>query len=151
MQLKLVLFLQRDGIFKASTAERKGKCNILELTTPEFKLLLLFSYYVLFGVLFLTTTTLIVRNYDKIYESLEDYAVCQAKGDNPSCDGIREELDGLNYPGLLNTCYILMAILNVTNLIFVLQFRDIKYQVKKLSVVARRYTIDRLGSTSVSN
>ncbi|XP_065889662.1 uncharacterized protein [Dysidea avara] len=142
---------QRDGIFKASTADRKGKCNILELTTPEFKLLLLFSYYVLFGVLFLTTSTLIVRNYDSIYRTMEDYAVCQSKGADPKCDDIRDELDGLNYPGLLNTCYILMAVLNVTNLIFVLQFRDIKYQVKKLSVVARRYTIDRLGSTSVSN
>ena len=82
---------------------------------------------------------------------MEDYAVCQSKGADPKCDDIRDELDGLNYPGLLNTCYILMAVLNVTNLIFVLQFRDIKYQVKKLSVVARRYTIDRLGSTSVSN
>lgn len=114
-------------------------------------MLLLFSYYVLFGVLFLTTSTLIVRNYDNIYRSLEDYAICQAQGDNPKCDEIREELDGLNYPGLLNTCYILMAVLNISNLIFVLQFRDIKYQVKKLSVVARRYTIDRIGSSSVSN
>ena len=101
-------------------------------------------------MLFLTTSTLIVRNFDDIYEALEQYAVCQASGDKDSCDEIRDELDTLNYPGLLNTCYILMAILNITNLIFVLQFRDIKYQVKKLSVVARRLTIDRLGSTSVS-
>lgn len=91
-----------------------------------------------------------MRNYDDIYQALERYAICQVKGDNDACDSIRDELDNLNYPGLLNTCYILMAILNITNLIFVLQFRDIKYQVKKLSVVARRLTIDRLGSTSVS-
>ena len=147
----VILFVQRDEIFKASSATKNQcKCNILELTTPEFKLLLLFSYYVLFGVLFLTTSTLIVRNYDDIYEAMEQYSVCQASGDTDRCDYIRDELDTLNYPGLLNTCYILMAILNITNLIFVLQFRDIKYQVKKLSVVARRFTIDRIGSTSVS-
>ena len=91
-----------------------------------------------------------MRNYDDIYEAVEQYAVCQASGDSSECDSIRDELDTLNYPGLLNTCYILMAILNITNLIFVLQFRDIKYQVKKLSVVARRFTIDRIGSNSVS-
>jgi len=108
--------------------------NRLKLTTPEVKMLALLCFFLVFGISNTIYFSLYARNYEFLMSLATEYAVCQANGRNDSCEVIKDEIQGYRYHGLANACYFLMGLLTVANLLFAIHVKQLKGQMRKLSV-----------------
>ena len=75
-----------------------------------------------------------LRSIDTIVDNVGGYTLCSAGGEQTECDGYREKLNNNLIPSivfdLISTVFI--SFVNIINLLFVLQFRDVKRVFKKI-------------------
>ena len=107
------------GIFK------RTKKGIFTLSVPEAKLLIISLYLTI--VLGVSTIhfTLTLRDYNDIYGSIVNYSQCVASG-NCDCGDAREMLEKTSLPEITFIAYICVMFLNASNLLFIIQVKDVK-------------------------
>ena len=101
---------------------------------PEAKLVILFSYYGTAIVLLLIHLVVNLRANDTVVENISDFTLCSAGGYRTECDKYRENLNSGLTPAivfdLISTVFL--SLVNIINLLYVLQYKDIKEAFKKV-------------------
>lgn len=93
--------------------------------------LLLISFYltIVLGVSIIQFT-LNVRDLNDIYDSIMSYSHCVAGG-NCDCEGKREMVEKTSIPELNFIFYICIMFLNSSNLLFIIQVKDVKQMARR--------------------
>lgn len=103
-------------------------------STPEKKLFILFWYYILVSLIFLTFFTIYSQTANSIVEHLHDYFSCSIAGYKPECEVYKKQVESVTwssfYLDLAST--LLLCSITLSNLTYVLQFYHIKKFVLKL-------------------
>jgi len=101
---------------------------------PEAKLIILFSYYGIAIILLLIHLVVTLRSNDTAVENISSLTLCSAGGYRMECDKFRDTLHSNLIPAivfdLISTLFISFA--NIINLLYVLQYEDIKEAFKKV-------------------
>ncbi len=118
--------------------------------TAEKKIFIIFCYYVVLGVIALTTFTLSVKNDDETIAEFQKYFVCEGKGIDPNnpeeCD--RSGFERYQTPGLTASAYILVGIFPAVSLIFAVNGKELKQFFKReLSRMCGRFRRVRFDSS----
>ena len=99
--------------------------------TAERKILIVFVYYVFLAVFALLTFSLSIRNEDQFITEVLKYFKCESKGIDPdnTCDtnGYLKH----RQVALISISHILLGLYPVVNLIFVINFQELKKHMKK--------------------
>ena len=96
--------------------------------------MILFSYYGISIISLLVHFTVNLRSIDNSVDSISSYTLCSAGGQREECDQYREEL----YSGLIPSFVFdliltfFLALVNVINLLYVLQYKDVKEAFQKI-------------------
>jgi len=95
-------------------------------------------FYFLF-VLFVTWTdfSIQLRKKNELFTAIRNYTSCVRYGDNPVCDEFLEDVRDASFPALSAISLLITSLLNVSNVLFVLQFREVK---KTMRTLTRRFT-----------
>ena len=98
------------------------------------KILLLSSFFVIFGIVTLVTLSISIRNSEIIVDRLLNYILCQVKGytNIDSCVAERDELESHLQPELSSASFLLLGLLPWSNLLFAIQFTDVNQTLQKL-------------------
>ena len=101
---------------------------------PETKLIILFSYYGTAIILLLIYLVVMLRTNDTVVENISGFTLCSVGGYRAECDGYRENLNNELTPAivfdLISTVFL--SLINIINLLYVLQYKDIKEAFKKV-------------------
>ena len=75
-----------------------------------------------------------LRSIDTVINNIGSYTLCSAGGQRTDCDNFREKLNNNLIPSivfdLISTVFI--SFVNIINLLFVLQYKDVKEIFKKI-------------------
>ena len=116
--------IQQNGLFQTQTQTSIG--------TAERKILLVFVYYILVGVLVLTGFSLGISTGDEKYKATVEYLQCEANGHNNTC-----EYDPPHYPAITLIINVLLGLFPAIILVFAVNVREMKavskHTIKKLS------------------
>ena len=111
-----------------------GALMCVSCSTPETKLILLFSYYCMAVVTVLINFTFVPRSFDDSSENIAKFTLCSAGGYREECDRFRDDLhDNLVFfivITLIKTGFV--GFTNSFNLLYVVQFRDAKEALSKI-------------------
>ena len=103
------------------------KILFIGFSTPEAKLFTLFLYYSLTVVFLLTRFTVYLQNVESVGLNLKNYFICSAAG-KQNCEFFKEQAEDIDRPSyyldLIST--LLLCFINLSNLMYVLRFRDVK-------------------------
>jgi len=121
----------------------------MKFGTPEVKILLLSIYFVAFGIVTLITLSVNTRDSEIIADSIQRYILCQVKGYTTinSCAAERDKVESHLKPELRSTAFILLGLLPWSNLLFAIQFTDVKMALQKLRFVYQWGSQDKTIST----
>ena len=98
-------------------------------------------YFLLFGLITSIYTGTTIMDAPLHIDNLYAYLVCQLRGDNPACRKFQDEyLEHQSPPHLTSTVFIMMGLINWVNLLFVVQYQDIKQIAAKISKVFYHHT-----------
>ena len=97
-----------------------------KIDTAETKILIIFCYYVILGVITLTTPTLATKNGQRVAEEITLYFTCESLGTEMNCDSQRSSYQALLNPALNCLSYILLGIFPAVNLIFAVNTEELK-------------------------
>ena len=103
------------------------------ISAPEMKVTILLTYYLLFGLMTSIYTGKTIMDSPAYIDNLYAYLLCQLRGDNPACTKFQEEYFEHQSPHITSTVFILMGLINWINLLFVVQYEDIKHIASKIS------------------
>ena len=117
--------------------------RLLRLSTAEFKVVILLCFFLTFGVVNAIYFSLYSRSYDFVLSLALEYFYCQRNGYDESCEAHKEEIETNRYHGLANTSYFLMGLLTISNFLFAIHVKQLKGQVRRMSVRA----VSRIRST----
>ena len=126
--------MQRKGIFRMP---RGNKRMCIEFTTPEVKLLLIFLYFTLVLLVYWADFSTSLRNRNRLFTAIFEYISCVNDPRATSCDDFREDIFDASIPSLRVISIIMTSLVNISNVVFVLQFKDVK---KRLRTLTRRFT-----------
>ena len=100
---------------------------------PETKLIILFSYYCIAIILLLIRLVVLLRSNDTVVENVSGFTLCSTGGYRTECDKYRENLNNNLTPSILFDMIstVFLSLLNVIDLIYVVQFKDIKEAFQK--------------------
>ena len=74
--------------------------------------------------------TLTVRELNDIFNSIMNYSQCVASG-NCDCGDTREMLEKASLPEITLVFYICIMFLNASNLLFIIQVKDVKQMARR--------------------
>ena len=97
-----------------------------QIETAEKKILIIFCYYVILGVIALTTFTLATKNEQRVGEEITLYFTCESLGTEMNCASQRSSYQALLYPALNCLSYVLLGIFPAINLIFAVNIEELK-------------------------
>ena len=118
-----LIVLQTNGLF--TKKKKKGFFNI-RFSVPQVKMLLLLTYFVVFGVIALATLSVVTDNAERFVHDMFRYSKCNFAGYDPKCEDIRRDFEKHTSPGLISSTYLLMGLLSWVHLLFVIQVEHIK-------------------------
>jgi len=124
---------------------------VCTISTPEIKILILLSYFFVFSAVLATQITRSIEHTNSFSENLYGYYLCQMHGDNPACDKLQKQYRELTNPELVSTSFIMTGLINWVNLIFPIQFRDIRHFISGVNAklyYIYRFTIENTLSKS---
>ena len=98
----------------------------LHIETAEKKILIIFCYYVILGVIALTALTLASKNGDRFSEEVTGYFKCELRGVVPEDPCDRSRYQALLYPVLNCLSFILLGIFPAINLVFAVNIEELK-------------------------
>jgi len=112
---------------------RKTSC--VEYSTPEAKLIILSLFYVITNLVILIALVVTLQSINTALEIVTRVSLCAAGGDRPECDNYFKRLNNHLLPvfifDLISTTFI--ALINVVNLLFVVQYQDFKKLTTRIS------------------
>lgn len=95
-----------------------------QLMRTQIKLFIILSYYVIFGVVGLTSYSAGLSARKEREEDLIEYFACEARGSGNSCS--KSEVSQLDIESLVIVSFILTGLYPVVNLIYVIQVTELK-------------------------
>ena len=103
-------------------------------SVAEMKLIILFSYYWIALLLLLTSFGVVLHQFNDQRTHFLDHVACSIGGYREECEVFRENLKQSSIPLLVVTSIVVIftSFCNIVNLIFVLQFSNVKKWIKKL-------------------
>ena len=131
----ITTFLQRHQLFEKNSSYR----YCIAFSVPEAKILVLSCYFIVFGMTALITFSYIIRDSDIIIEKLLIYFACQARGSssNNTCSTEYDELRSYLKPELNSASYFLLSLVSWSNILYAIQFTDIKNVIQRITRVCR--------------
>lgn len=114
-------------------------------------------YFLLFGLITSIYTGTTIREAPVHIDNLYAYLLCQLRGDNPACRKFQDKYLEHQSPHLTSAVFIMMGLITWVNLLFVVQYQDIKQVAAKISKVFYRHTRPTTkctltnGSSNVTN
>lgn len=112
----------------------------MKLGTAEKKIIIVFSYYLVLEVVALASFVLNSQTSDEFSYSLSYYFACESKLPG-RCDCYRNSALQFTFSGLSDTAYILFALYPLVNLVYAVEFNELKknimlhFQVKSTAAV----------------
>ena len=97
---------------------------------PEAKLLIVSLYLTIVLGVTIIQFTLTIRDLNNIYGSIVNYSQCVASG-NCDCGDTREILEKTSLPKTTIVVYIFVMFLNASNLLFIIQVKDVKQMARR--------------------
>ena len=134
----MFVFLQSFGLFK----QGKGYC--INFSVPEVKILILLSYFIIFGIVTLVNFSVSINEANPFLDDLFKYFACQLGGFDPMCEDIRRQFERHLKPELSGATYFLMGLTTCVYLLFMI--RVITQNVKRL---VHRMTLYCCASTKL--
>ena len=122
-----MFYLQKVGLHK------RGKACLVFFSVPEVKILIMLSYYIVFGVIQLVNTTISVNEATPFQDDLYKYFECQLTGYDPVCENIRRQFEKHLKPELNALSYALFAFITWVNLLFAISKEDVKWLIQKVT------------------
>eukprot|EP00731_Ephydatia_muelleri_P010669 Em0005g1255a len=104
--------------------EQRSKSPI-RLGTAEKKVLIVFIYYVLLGIIALAAFGINVRTGNAFAIALVAYFACESTMPG-NCEASRNKALNNTFPGLTDTAYILLALFPLVNLVYAFNFNELK-------------------------
>ena len=123
-----VCILQSSGLFKRG----KTYCNFINFSVPEVKILILLSYFIIFGIMTLVNFSVSINEANPFLDDLFRYFACQLGGLNPDCEDIRRQFEGHLKPELNGTTYLLTGLITWVYLLFAIQAQHVKKLVQRI-------------------
>ncbi len=90
----------------------------------QIKLFFILSYYIVFGVVGLTSYSAALHAREERTEDLTNYFVCEARGNTNGCS--KSDISQLDIESLVIVSFILIGIYPMVNLIYVIQIAELK-------------------------
>ena len=112
-------FPQHQGLFRIKLSKGPFKID-----TAERKILIVFCYYVILGVIALTTFTINTKNSDRTTKEIVEYFGCESLGPEEPCD--RSGFEAQLHPVLDCLSYMLLGLFPAVNLIFAVNVKELK-------------------------
>ena len=137
-----LIIIQQYGLLKAKETK-----DVFKIGTAERKILISFSYYVLFTVVALTAFTIATRNSESLAEQLSHYFACEGKGNDPNNPCDRNTFLQLTIPLLSVIGFILVFLLPAVNLVYVLNIKELK---EKFTVM-KKFQFSSTAQTNYSS
>lgn len=97
----------------------------MPLGTAEIKILIIFSYYFLLGSIVLAAIELDAKVYSNLVTAIALYFACESTAPG-NCDSFRNNALKYTYHSLTNTAYIFLALFPLVNLVYAINFSDLK-------------------------
>ena len=106
-------------------------------SAPERKLIILFSYYGITILSLLVYLAANLRSLDNAVDNASNFTLCSAGGQREECNQFREELNsGLITSFVFDLIFTFFtALVNIINLLYVLQYRDVKEVFQKIMTI----------------
>jgi len=123
--------------------KKSSSMMCIKYTTPEAKLMVLSLFYVATNLLILTALVVTLQSINTALEIITRVSLCAAGGDRPECDHYFERLHDHLLPvfvfDLISTTFI--ALINVVNLLFVVQYKDVRMIATRISKIFDSSTV----------
>ena len=114
--------MQSNGLVK------RGKtCFAINFTVPEVKVLILLSYFVVFGIVSLVNLTITLNEANPFLDDLFKYFACQLGGYNPKCEDFRQQFEKHLKPGLNGSTYLLLGLITWIHILIATKAQDYKW------------------------
>ena len=97
----------------------------IRLGTAEKKVLIVFLYYVLLGIIALASFGINTRTLKAFVSALEVYFLCESARSG-NCEQSRNTALQYSFSGLTDTSYILLALFPLVNLVYAFNFNELK-------------------------
>ena len=110
---------------------KRGKTCLVFFSVPEFKILVLLSYYTFFGIVQLINATITINENAAYRDDLFKYLGCQLTGYDPVCEEFRRQSEKHLKPGLNGVSYSLFTFVTWVNLLFAIEGEDVKWLIQK--------------------
>ena len=133
------VFLQSFGLFQ------RGKGYCINFSVPEVKILILLSYFIIFGTVTLVNFSVKINLTNSFFNDLFRYFACQLGGFDPMCEDIRRQFERHLKPKLNSTTFFLTGLTTWVYLLFTI--RGITQNVKRL---VHRMTLHCCASAKLS-
>ena len=103
--------------------------KLINLHSPELKILIISCYYVTFAVFIVTTFTIThIQMEAQFFSDVASYFACEATGTGSECDRSFGELSGEIFSFL---SLILIGLFPIVNLVYVLNIQELKQQISR--------------------
>ena len=116
----IAIVSQNYGLFKVKHSMSK---NPFTFGTPENKLLIIFSYYIVYHVIGYIYYTLAIKNLKDGSTEFQKYITCESSGHDPEDPCDKSRLGELHQP-VLEALTIIFYLIPVVNLVFVFDFQQ---------------------------
>lgn len=131
-------FLQSHGLIKNDSQQG---CLGISFSVPEVKILILLSYFIVFGIMTLVNFSILIHESSHFSNDLARYFVCQLNGYDPTCEDYRREFEKHLSPEVNSTTYLLIGLTTWVHLLFVIQIQDVKKLIKRIMSKFKNDTI----------
>ena len=122
-----IFHLQSNGLVK------RGKgCFAINLTVPEIKVLILLSYFVVFGIVSLVNLTITLNEANPFIDDLFKYFACQLNGYDPKCEKFRRQLEKHLKPELNGSSFLLLGLITWVHILIATKAHDYKWLMQKM-------------------
>ena len=116
------------------------------LSTPERKILIILTYYVVLSVFSLTAFTINSINATNFISSLFRYFACEESGYNSEMPCDRSQFTQFGYPGITAVAGILFSLFPVVNLVYVVNITELRKKWNACTAAWRRHTANSSSS-----
>ena len=113
--------------------KRENGCFAIKFSVPEIKVLILLSYFIVFGIVSLVNLTITINEADPFLHDLFNYFTCQLGGYNPECEEFRRQFEKHLKPGLNGACYILLGLNTWVHILIATKAQDYKWLIQKIA------------------
>ena len=99
---------------------------------PEIKILILLSYFIVFGIVSLVNLTITLNEADPFLDDLFNYFACQLSGYNPNCEDFRRQFEKHLKPGLNGAAYLLLGLNTWVHILIATKAQDYKWLMQRV-------------------